>query len=91
MCLKFDSTGSFAIMLQRRAPIVFLSVCRRWRQIAMNLPGLWASLQVSPTNMDHIQRMTTWINLAGHSPLSISLTCRRPTISDCALDLILRH
>ncbi|KZP33954.1 hypothetical protein FIBSPDRAFT_208719 [Athelia psychrophila] len=73
-------------------PMVFLSVCKRWRQIAMRTPALWSTLDASIESIDDVFEMTRWLKLADQHPLSISLdTGLDQDLADLAMDVLLEH
>ncbi|KAJ7639347.1 hypothetical protein FB45DRAFT_1024078 [Roridomyces roridus] len=59
-------------------PLVFLAVCRAWRDIALTTPDLWSELRL---RFDHIPQdeepahlethIHQWLGRAGHRPLSL--------------------
>ncbi|KAJ7506514.1 hypothetical protein B0H11DRAFT_1971599 [Mycena galericulata] len=63
------------------APTVFLGVCRAWRDIALQTPALWATLEFGydyfpwphpkPTLEGVRAWMERWLDRAAHRPLSI--------------------
>ncbi|KZP14084.1 hypothetical protein FIBSPDRAFT_1049029 [Athelia psychrophila] len=73
-------------------PMVFLSVCKRWRQIAMRTPALWSTFDASIESIDDVFEMTRWLKLADQHPLSISLdTGLDQDLADLAMDVLLEH
>ncbi|KAF8215148.1 hypothetical protein K438DRAFT_771494 [Mycena galopus ATCC 62051] len=62
------------------APMIFLSVCRLWSDIALATPSLWAvihfdfrsSYDLKPDADSH-EHFELWLNRTGNHPLSLSL------------------
>ncbi|KAJ3801467.1 hypothetical protein GGU11DRAFT_838067 [Lentinula aff. detonsa] len=76
-CLPTDSL--YAVRNLAEAPLIFTTICRDWRQIALNTPQLWSSLHFflpSHLSDDVFSRrmagITLWLERSGSLPLSIS-------------------
>ncbi|KAJ3744903.1 hypothetical protein DFH05DRAFT_1491358 [Lentinula detonsa] len=76
-CLPTDSL--YAVRNLAEAPLIFTTICRDWRQIALNTPRLWRSLHFflpSRLSDDVFSRrmagITLWLERSGSLPLSIS-------------------
>lgn len=60
------------------APLLFLRICRAWRDVALATPQVWASIQISPvsscfdTELSR-QQLRNWLIRADVSPLSMVL------------------
>ncbi|KAK7048860.1 hypothetical protein R3P38DRAFT_1880141 [Favolaschia claudopus] len=56
-------------------PILFLSVCRLWREIALSTPKLWAKIQIDspPPGHHYIELCELWLERARSLPLTITL------------------
>ncbi|KAJ7242345.1 hypothetical protein B0H12DRAFT_849263 [Mycena haematopus] len=54
----------------RTAPILLLSVCSAWTNIALSTPALWASIHLEVPRVEVLQ---TWLERTHNHPLSISL------------------
>ncbi|KAF7335363.1 F-box domain-containing protein [Mycena sanguinolenta] len=80
------------------APFVLLKICRRWREIALTTPRLWATLDAnvvslrnglcpgsSPSSAGWINLATGWLSRARHNPLSVTL--RHPPEEDVECDI----
>ncbi|KAK7052285.1 F-box domain-containing protein [Favolaschia claudopus] len=56
------------------APLLLTQICRQWRQIALDTPGLWSSLQI--TNEENqeisIELVSLWLSRSGTLPLDIN-------------------
>ncbi|KAK7000451.1 hypothetical protein R3P38DRAFT_3617408, partial [Favolaschia claudopus] len=57
------------------APILFLRVCRLWRDIALATPMLWTKIQIdtSPCGPNHLGLCKIWLKRARSLPLSVAL------------------
>ncbi|KAJ7755789.1 hypothetical protein B0H16DRAFT_1886102 [Mycena metata] len=62
------------------APLLFLQVCRRWRDIALSTPHLWADLHLNLEEMrfeiyefDVERHIMDWFGRTGACPLSFSV------------------
>lgn len=63
------------------APLLLLSVCRRWRKVALGTPRLWCSLSVRPSHRVLQQSLFFyhhWLSRARGCPLSLAIDTRRP-------------
>ncbi|KAK7049079.1 hypothetical protein R3P38DRAFT_3257581 [Favolaschia claudopus] len=59
------------------SPMIFLSVCRLWRDIALSTPELWNKIQLNaklPRPPSYLKLCNMWLNRARSLPLSLSLT-----------------
>ncbi|KAK7022416.1 hypothetical protein R3P38DRAFT_2960899 [Favolaschia claudopus] len=56
-------------------PMVFLSVCRLWRDIALATPELWSEIELEllPRGPEYISLCKLWLTRARSLPLSLSL------------------
>ncbi|KAK7022405.1 hypothetical protein R3P38DRAFT_2960862 [Favolaschia claudopus] len=56
-------------------PVVFLSVCRLWRDIALSTPKLWNKLELNglPRPPNYLKFCNMWLDRARTLPLSVSL------------------
>ncbi|KAK7022381.1 F-box domain-containing protein [Favolaschia claudopus] len=56
-------------------PMIFLSVCRLWRDIALATPQLWVKIQMDslPRRPNYAKLCDMWLKRARSFPLSISL------------------
>jgi hypothetical protein len=68
------------------APLVLLSVCKRWREIAIKTPRLWCGLHVHMPNYPlrnsimerRVEGVKQWLERSGGDlPLSLSIYCPR--------------
>ncbi|KAJ7640390.1 hypothetical protein DFH06DRAFT_1052815 [Mycena polygramma] len=75
----------------QHAPLVLLSVCTTWKDIALSVPALWAAIRIDfPCTEGFTDVLTAWLQRAHNHPLSISL--RGPGAFDrAATDIIWRH
>ncbi|KAK7022376.1 hypothetical protein R3P38DRAFT_2960754 [Favolaschia claudopus] len=57
------------------APMLFLRVCRLWRDIALATPMLWTKIQIdtSPCGPNHLGLCEMWLKRARSLPLSVAL------------------
>ncbi|KAJ7726429.1 hypothetical protein DFH07DRAFT_852755 [Mycena maculata] len=80
----FCSTSPAVLPPKADDPLLALGqVCRAWRELALQVPELWATISVSFTEGANVQRATDiaeqWISRAGTScPLSITAECTGP-------------
>ncbi|KZP16456.1 hypothetical protein FIBSPDRAFT_60576 [Athelia psychrophila] len=89
---RMQKNGCCDPISETSPPLVFLSVCKRWRQLAMSQPGLWRILRVHTMHLNHIRMMSRWLQFANQQPLSICLDAGYADgIADLALDVILEH
>ncbi|KAF7352366.1 F-box domain-containing protein [Mycena venus] len=77
------------------APFVLLKICRRWREIALSTPKLWASLDINVTSLRNgvspgpssssssqwVDVAAAWLRRARGNPLSVTLR-HLPEVSD---------
>ncbi|KAJ7768528.1 hypothetical protein B0H16DRAFT_319001 [Mycena metata] len=90
--LRDNRRRSLKDVFQRQAPRVFLSVCRRWRDIALTTPVLWASLHLSTSSLrdgalkqGKIEEfIEQWFNRAALRPLSFAFHASRTEDDDFA-------
>ncbi|KAK7052063.1 hypothetical protein R3P38DRAFT_2858353 [Favolaschia claudopus] len=56
-------------------PMVFLSVCRMWRDIALFTPTLWSEIQMNslPRGSNYLELCNIWLKRARALPLSVTL------------------
>ncbi|KAJ7692833.1 hypothetical protein B0H17DRAFT_512251 [Mycena rosella] len=60
------------------APLLFMSVCRSWNQIAVSTPALWATLHIAmdiprPRGFEYGALAKLWLDRAKNQPLRIAL------------------
>ncbi|KAJ8094527.1 hypothetical protein AAF712_010194 [Marasmius tenuissimus] len=87
-CLFSARTGSFTDAGTSRPPLLFLTVCKRWRKIAVSTPSLWSTVQLtfprrfleSSSSLGNIDGsvpasvgVRAWLTRASDSPLSLSI------------------
>ncbi|KAJ4472830.1 hypothetical protein C8J55DRAFT_141660 [Lentinula edodes] len=75
-CLPADRN---AVRSLKEAPLLLTTICRNWRQVALDTPRLWTSLHIFlPPHMSDIAvskraiGVKTWLQRSGSLPLSIS-------------------
>ncbi|KAK7000437.1 hypothetical protein R3P38DRAFT_3617398 [Favolaschia claudopus] len=56
-------------------PILFLSVCGLWRDIALSTPKLWAKIQIdsTPRRSNYLELCKLWLERARSLPLTLTL------------------
>ncbi|KAK7022392.1 F-box domain-containing protein [Favolaschia claudopus] len=56
-------------------PILFLSICRLWREIALSTPKLWAKIQIdsTPRGSSYLELCKLWLERARSLPLNLTL------------------
>ncbi|KAF7981231.1 hypothetical protein HWV62_34587 [Athelia sp. TMB] len=79
-------------MHRNSPPLVFLSVCKRWRQIAKSSSALWSTLKVEADDLKDVRMMSRWLQFADEQPLSITLFASwNRRIADLAIDVLLER
>ncbi|KAK7022365.1 F-box domain-containing protein [Favolaschia claudopus] len=80
-CLPKPAPGS--------PPMLFLSVCRLWRYIALSASKLWTQIQMEylPRGSDYSALCKLWLERAGNLPLSLAL-CGSLNLEESVLDLL---
>ncbi|KAF7975908.1 hypothetical protein HWV62_8339 [Athelia sp. TMB] len=82
-------------MSETSPPLVFLAVCRQWRQLASGNPALWSTLRACTNNLNDICMMSRWLRFADKQPLSIRLFTEvddsADAIADLAVDVLMEH
>ncbi|KAJ3804735.1 hypothetical protein F5876DRAFT_82673 [Lentinula aff. lateritia] len=75
-CLPADRNATRSL---KEAPLLLTTICRNWRQVALDTPRLWTSLHIFlPPHMSNIAVLKraigvkTWLQRSGSLPLSIS-------------------
>ncbi|KAF8827247.1 hypothetical protein HHX47_DHR5000477 [Lentinula edodes] len=75
-CLPADRN---AVRSLKEAPLLLTTICRNWRQVALDTPRLWTSLHIFlPPSLSDIAvskraiGVKTWLQRSGSLPLSIS-------------------
>ncbi|KAJ7123159.1 hypothetical protein C8R44DRAFT_785433 [Mycena epipterygia] len=63
-----------------KAPLLFLGICRGWREIALQTPALWASFRVSDRSStlafgggEGGKRLSDWLRRTGSAPLDLKI------------------
>jgi hypothetical protein len=57
--------------LEGRAPAIDGRVCRLWRQIVLNIPQVWAYLEICLANRPSISSLRLWLDRSHTAPLHI--------------------
>ncbi|KIK62011.1 hypothetical protein GYMLUDRAFT_165325, partial [Collybiopsis luxurians FD-317 M1] len=81
-CLPSDS--AYGIRSLKHAPLLMTTICRNWRHIAIETPGLWNSIHIyfpphlrrdaaSAAALQRIAGVNLWLQRSGILPVSISL------------------
>ncbi|KAF7980791.1 hypothetical protein HWV62_36863 [Athelia sp. TMB] len=82
-------------MSETSPPLVFLAVCRQWRQLASGNPALWSTLRACTSNLNDICMMSRWLRFADKQPLTIRLFTEVEdsvdAIADLAVDVLMEH
>ncbi|KAJ7498646.1 hypothetical protein FB451DRAFT_5300 [Mycena latifolia] len=98
-----DNCCSIAKRLESQAPTVFLGVCRRWRDVALETPALWATLalrfdsiayEISSEPPEVEKFIDTWLGRAALRPVSIIFLSDDPDsrfVPSRMRDIIHRH
>ncbi|KAJ3852399.1 hypothetical protein EV368DRAFT_82559 [Lentinula lateritia] len=84
-CLPADRNATRSL---KEAPLLLTTICRNWRQVALDTPRLWTSLHIFlPPHMSDIAVLKraigvkTWLQRSGSLPLSISFHVEIPLFS----------
>ncbi|KAJ7135122.1 hypothetical protein C8R46DRAFT_1139508 [Mycena filopes] len=73
----------------REAPLLLAQICRQWRDICLDTPNLWTSIEFDDTQP--IEFLLTWLSRAGNSvPLSLRIRASGATAS-LVMDIILPY
>ncbi|KAK1221269.1 hypothetical protein PQX77_015929 [Marasmius sp. AFHP31] len=79
---------NLAVCTVKEAPLLFTTVCRAWKEVALNTPRLWSSLHIlasgspTPSEIDCPRRqlqekilrgIELWLNRSGSRPLTLSV------------------
>ncbi|KAF8170689.1 hypothetical protein K438DRAFT_1853716 [Mycena galopus ATCC 62051] len=75
-CLPDDSDLSPLVPDPKIAPLVLLSVCRKWREIALSAPRLWTSIRVTLRSQcfdNSLPLLDCWLTRARSLPLSLAV------------------
>ncbi|KAF9056833.1 hypothetical protein BDP27DRAFT_1147147, partial [Rhodocollybia butyracea] len=77
-CLPTD-IYPFAIRDLKEAPLLMTTICRHWRRVAIDTPGLWSSLHIHlpPQLSEEVASQRTtgvslWLERSATLPISIS-------------------
>ncbi|KAJ7642586.1 hypothetical protein DFH06DRAFT_1427171 [Mycena polygramma] len=62
----------YASMKSLDSPLLLSHICRAWRNLALSMPRLWASLRIDTPRTSTSERVTSWLARSGNLPLSIS-------------------
>ncbi|KAK1221273.1 hypothetical protein PQX77_015933 [Marasmius sp. AFHP31] len=70
-----------AVCTVKESPLLLTTVCRTWREIALNTPRLWSALHicvwepdVHPAPQARLEGIKTWLNRSGSRPLTLSIS-----------------
>ncbi|KAJ7894028.1 hypothetical protein B0H13DRAFT_1569025, partial [Mycena leptocephala] len=66
-CLPDNSDHLWPSSLE--APLLLAQICRRWREICLDTPCLWASIAFG--EIGSIELLKEWLLRARHQPLTI--------------------
>ena len=67
----------------RQAPLLLARVCRRWREVALQTPLLWRSLDtiqdlgmagVDPVRLEDMDVYRSWLSRSGNGPISLGVS-----------------
>jgi hypothetical protein len=71
------------------APLVLGAVCHRWRNILIDTPRAWASIQITPSCRSfHHELLDLWLSRCGALKVDVSL---RPQTLSQTIEVVSRH
>ncbi|KAG2118401.1 hypothetical protein DEU56DRAFT_838191 [Suillus clintonianus] len=73
-CLPDDK---YMLSHPEKAPVLLTRVCRRWREVAVDMPNLWCKLSVGENIQQPGFCCNTWLERTRGHPLSVALWCDR--------------
>jgi hypothetical protein len=72
-----------------KAPLVLGAVCRRWRNVLIDTPRAWASIQITPScRLPHHELLDLWLSRCGALKIDVSL---RPQTSSQTVEVVSRY
>ncbi|KAG0704597.1 hypothetical protein DFH29DRAFT_365883 [Suillus ampliporus] len=77
-CLPVPEDSRLSSSSRLEAPMLLTEVCRRWREVAVGIPGLWCRLTVESTHGDWYRNAfcyDSWLKRSQGRPLSLTLLC----------------
>ncbi|ETW77386.1 hypothetical protein HETIRDRAFT_388921 [Heterobasidion irregulare TC 32-1] len=73
----FDATDELASFKLRNAPTLLTTVCKRWRDIALDTPQLWSNIYIGTPQEAFTssakQTLGSWLARSAHFPLTITI------------------
>ncbi|KAJ7921443.1 hypothetical protein B0H13DRAFT_1566566, partial [Mycena leptocephala] len=70
----------------RTAPLLLTQICRQWRYICLDTPGLWASIAFDDTGS--IELLKTWLSRTRNHPLTVSLESSNKTRAEQLMEAV---
>ncbi|TDL26970.1 hypothetical protein BD410DRAFT_478697 [Rickenella mellea] len=62
----------------KEPPLILCRICRRWRQLVLANPLLWAQIELyGVCRSSHLVALDEWLIRSQQSPLHLSVTCHR--------------
>ncbi|KAK7052292.1 F-box domain-containing protein [Favolaschia claudopus] len=72
--LRCLPSASYAESSPEDAPLLLTQICRQWRQVALQTPGLWTSLRFVD-GQKSVELVSLWFSRSGDLPLDLNLNC----------------
>ncbi|KAK7048998.1 hypothetical protein R3P38DRAFT_2872392 [Favolaschia claudopus] len=90
--ISYRNPGNMPYPNPSLPPVVFLSVCRLWRDIALSTPKLWNKLELNglPRPPNYLKFCNIWLKYARTLPLSLRLRGSLD-LQQCVLDLVVQY
>ncbi|KAK1221276.1 hypothetical protein PQX77_015936 [Marasmius sp. AFHP31] len=70
-----------ALCAAKEHPLLLTTICRAWREVALNTPRLWSALHVhvpgthpNPTFPARLRGIKSWLDRSGSRPLTLSVS-----------------
>ncbi|KAK1227656.1 hypothetical protein PQX77_009331 [Marasmius sp. AFHP31] len=81
-----------ALCAAKEHPLLLTTICRAWREVALNTPRLWSALHIhvpeinpKPTFLARLEGIKLWLDRSGFRPLTLSVSMVDNTPSSFAV------